>query len=114
MKIKIGTKTFQAVLADNPTANAFRSLLPLTLSMTELNGNEKYFDLPHNLPTSAANPRKIQSGDLMLWGANTMVLFYKSFPTPYSYTKLGMIENPEGLSAALGSSSIVVSFELEQ
>ena len=41
--IKIGSKKFTASLLDNPTATAFRAMLPLTINMTELNGNEKYF-----------------------------------------------------------------------
>jgi hypothetical protein len=81
--------------------------------MRELNGNEKYFDLPNNLPANASNPGTIQTGDLMLYGSNTVALFYKSFSTPYSYTRLGRIDNISGLTAALGSGNITVTFELE-
>ena len=56
MRIKIGTKTFPATLYDNATAAAFKSLLPMTVKMVDLNENEKYFDLPGNLPTNASNP----------------------------------------------------------
>lgn len=113
MKIKVGTNTFNATLSDNATAAAFQSMLPLTLDMTELNGNEKYFDLPTKLPTNASNPRNIQPGELMLYGNNTLVLFYQSFSTVYSYTRIGRIDNTEGLAAALGSGSVTVTFELE-
>ena len=113
LKITIGTTIFTATLYNNATVTAFKTKLPLTINMRELNGNEKYFDLPDNLPANASNPGTIQSGDLMLYGSNTLVLFYKSFSTSYNYTRLARIDNPSGLAAALGSADIAVKFELE-
>lgn len=113
IRIKVGASTFRATLLNNPTVTAFKARLPMTVSMVELNGNEKYYDLPKVLPTSASNPGTIQSGDLTLYGSNTLVLFYKSFSTSYSYTKLGRIDNATGLAAALGSGNVTVTFELE-
>ena len=111
--IKIGSNTFNATLQNNPTTAAFKSMLPLTVNMTELNGNEKYVDLSKNLVTNASNPGTIQSGDLMLYGSNTLVLFYKSFSTSYSYTKIGRINDATALAAAVGSGNLTVTFELE-
>ena len=113
MKITIGTRTFIVTFYNNATAKAFKAKLPMTINMTELNGNEKYVDLPDNLPTNASNPGTIHSGDLMLWGSNSVVVFYKTFSTSYSYTKLGRIDNSSGLAAALGTGNITVRFELE-
>jgi hypothetical protein len=111
--MKIGAREFTATLFDNPTATAFKAMLPLTIDMTELNGNEKYFDLSKNLPTNASNPGKINTGDFLLYGSKTLVLFYKTFPTSYSYTKLGKIDNQVGLAEALGSDNAVVTIELK-
>jgi hypothetical protein len=79
--------------------------------MTELNGNEKYFDFSSPLPTNASVGGAIKAGDLTLYGNNVLVLFYKSFTTTYSYTRLGYVDNPTGLAEALGAGNVVVKFE---
>jgi hypothetical protein len=113
IKIKVNSQTFTATLLDNSLAKAFKELLPLTINMIELNGNEKYFRLSKNLPTNESNPGIINSGDLMLYGSNTLVLFYETFTTSYSYTKLGKIINDTGLTAALGTGNVRVTIELK-
>ena len=113
LKITVGTNVFTATLYSNATVAAFKSRLPMTINMRELNGNEKYFDLPNSLPVNASNPGTIQTGDLMLYGSNTVVLFYKSFSTSYIYTRLGRIDNPSALTAALGTGNVTVKFEVE-
>mgnify|MGYP006387898847 FL=1 len=113
IKIKVNSHIFTATLLDNKSVKAFKEMLPLTMQMTELNGNEKYFDLPNSLPTNSYNPETIKNGDLMLYGSKTFVLFYKTFSTPYSYSKLGSLDDVTGLTTALGSGNITVTFELE-
>lgn len=112
--IRIGDKVFAATLSDNATAAAFKKLLPLSVTMTELNGNEKFATLPGKVPGRASTPSYIQTGDLMLYGSNTLVLFYKSFSTRYSYTKIGKVDDAAGLEAALGSGDAVVTFEAKR
>ena len=112
IKIMIGDNHFIVILESNAASTEFKKMLPLTISMRDLNSNEKFFDLSSNLPTHASNLRTINAGDLMLWGSNTLVLFYKTFNTSYSYTRLGKIENPSGLTQALGSGNVTVTFEL--
>jgi hypothetical protein len=110
--VRIGDKAFAATLSDNGTAVAFRKLLPLSLTMTELNGNEKFARLSLPVPTEPSTPPTIRTGDLMMYGASTLVLFYKSFRTTYSYTNIGHVDDPTGLEAALGSGDIDVTFQL--
>lgn len=114
INIIIGSKTFTATLADSETGEAFAALLPLTVAMNELNGNEKYHYLSSSLPTAAYQPGTIHAGDLMLYGSNCVVLFYETFNTSYSYTRLGAIDNPSGLAEALGVGNVSVRFEKGQ
>jgi hypothetical protein len=112
--IRIGDKAFAATLSDNPTAAAFAKLLPLSITMAELNRNEKFARLSTNMPVRASTPASIRTGDLMLYGSNTLVLFYKSFQTTYSYTVIGRIDEPAGLELALGAGDVDVSFALDK
>jgi len=89
INIRVGAKTFAATLADNNTAKAFQKLLPLTISMTDLNRNEKYYDLPDNLPVNSSNPGTIRNGDLMLYGSKTLVLFYQDIPDILQLYEIG-------------------------
>ena len=113
IKITVNSQTFTATLFDNNSAKAFKEMLPLTINMIELNGNEKYYDLPNSLPTNSSNPGTIKNGDLMLYGSKTLVLFYKTFSTSYNYTKLGYINDVTGLASALGSGNVTVIFEVK-
>ncbi len=112
INILIGASSFSAILENNVTAKAFIERLPLTITMTELNNNEKNTDLTEGLPANSSNPGTIQNGDLMLYGSNTLVLFYKTFSTSYNY-RIGKINVPEGLAEALGSGKVDVTFELK-
>ena len=109
--VTVNGTSFDAVLADNETGRAFAELLPLTVTMNELNGNEKYHYLDGSLPTDSYKPGTIEAGDLLLYGNNCVVLFYETFNTLYSYTRIGAIDNPSGLAAALGSGNVSVRFE---
>ena len=114
INIIVGSKSFTATLADSETGETFAALLPLTMTMNELNGNEKYHYLSTSLPTAADQPGTIHAGDLMLYGNNCVVLFYETFNTSYSYTRLGAIDNPSGLAEALGVGNVSVRFEKGQ
>ena len=106
MKVIIDNKEYKLNLEDNDITKSFIKLLPKTWKMNELNGNEKYVYLSSTLPVNSVVPETIEKGDVMLFGDDCLVIFYQSFKTNYSYTKIGNIENlPD-----LGNSSIEVEF----
>lgn len=109
--IQINGKNFSAALEDNPSARAFAAHLPLEINMTELNGNEKYFYLDGDLPSDSQRVGQVHAGDLMLFGSNCVVLFYKDFATSYSYTRLGKLNNAVDLEKILGTGTVRVTFK---
>lgn len=109
MYATINGEKLEIQLEDNATAVAFAKMLPLELTMSDLNSNEKYVYLDKTLPTDSYNPGRVEAGDVMLFGDNCLVIFYESFDTEYSYTKIGHIDGlPE-----LGGGDVVVKFGAE-
>ena len=106
----VGERRMAVTLADTDAARAFAARLPLSLDMSDLNANEKKFDLPQALPAHPSRPGTIRNGDLMLYGTNTVVLFYLTFDSPYPYTRLGRVDDPNGLAQTLGRRGVRVQF----
>ena len=113
MTVEVNGQKFEAELYDNDTADAFKEMLPITFSMNEHNGNEKYIYMDQSLPSASEKIGDIQNGDIMLFGSDCLVVFYESFQTSYTYTRIGYIKNPDGLSSALGNGSAEISFYME-
>jgi hypothetical protein len=109
----VGERRFAVTLADNGAARGFAARLPLTLDMPDLNGNEKHAKLPKPLPADATRPGTIRNGDLMLWGADTLVVFYLTFDSPYAYTRLGRIDDAAALPQVLGRKEVRITFTKE-
>lgn len=111
IRITVGGKVFKADIEDTETGKAFIGKLPLTLDMSELNGNEKYC-YGVSLPKDDKYYNSIAAGDLMLYSGNCIVLFYGP-SGGYSYTRIGKLASTEGLRDALGTGSVKVSFASE-
>ena len=108
INLTINGNSFTATLEDNETTRELLNRLPLELNMSELNGNEKYYYFDDSLPTNSYRPGSINTGDIMLYGNDCLVIFYESFNTTYSYTRIGRIDNANNLDKVVGSGSVNV------
>jgi hypothetical protein len=113
MWMTVGERRFAITRADNAAARAFAARLPLTLDMSDLNGNEKHAELREALPANASRPGTIRNGDLMLYGTTALVVFYETFNSSYSYTRLGRVDDPADLPRALGRRGVRVVFSAD-
>ena len=110
MKVIINDKEYTLNLESNLTAQKLVELAPLEITMAELNGNEKYKYLNTAFPVKQTKPGKIEKGDVMLYENGCIVIFYKSFNTSLSYTKIGHIDDlPD-----LGDKDVVVKFRRDK
>ena len=110
IEVTVNGKKFTAVLADNKAAEMFYEMLPLSFEMEDQNGNEKCRYMSKKLPQETEAVGEIQMGDIMLFGPSCLVVFYKSFQTTHSYTRIGHIENADGLDKAAGGWDAEIAF----
>lgn len=80
--------------------------------MNDLNKNEKFYYFPDTFPIDSQKPGNIIVGDIMLYENNCLVLFYESFTSSYSYTRIGYIEDAESFAQAIGDGNVNIIFEL--
>lgn len=91
--LKVNNKEYEAVLYDNYATRELIKNFPISITMNDLHENEKYYNFSKRFSTSNENVGNVNKGDIMLFGDNCLVIFYKSFSTHYRYTKLGYIKN---------------------
>lgn len=107
----VGGKKFAAKFYDNQTARELIKKMPMTLSMKELNGNEKYYYFNTELPAKEISPKQIQAGDIKLYGSDCLVAFYKTHTTSYQYTSVGYVEDVSGFVEAVGNGNVEITFQ---
>ena len=106
----IREKKFPFTLEDNNAANKLKEKLSLKLEMKGDISHEKYYQFKETFKTNIYSPGTIEEGDILLYQNDYLVLFYETFSTSYSYTKLGKVTSTDGLKDALGNGDITVSW----
>ena len=87
IRINIADKVVIATVADNATARDFVSALPLSVSMKDLFGREKYGDLPKALSENGPRKNTYEVGDIAYWSPDHQFAVYyhqdgESIPSP--------------------------------
>ena len=74
--IKVGDKAVTATLIDSKTTRDFVSLLPLTLTMNDLFGREKFARLPRAISEEGERTKTYEVGDIIYWSPGPDVAIY--------------------------------------
>lgn len=108
--IQIGEKKFPFTLENNSAANKLKDKLSIKLKMSGDISNEKYYKFSDTFTTDTYSPGTIETGDILLYQNNYLVLFYETFTSSYTYTRLGKVTSTDGLKDALGNGDITVKW----
>ena len=114
LQIVINGTKYEITLHNNATTNELCKRLPVSITMQELHGNEKYYYFKDKLPSEEIKPGDIKAGDVMLFGSDCLVVFYKNFHTSYGYTPIGRINNPGDLQQKLGKGNVDAGIAVEE
>src|SRR5438093_12728298 len=106
-------KTITATLIDSETTRDFVSLLPLTLTMNDLFGREKFGHLPRAIAEGGKRTRTYEVGQVIYWSPGPDVaIFYRhggqSIPSP-GIIVIGKIDS--GVEALDVPDSVKVTIE---
>ena len=103
-----------ATLSDSETARDFISLLPLTLTMNDLFGREKFGRLPRAISTEGERAHTYEDGEIAYWSPGPDVAVYyrqggQKIPDP-GIIVIGRIES--GVEALNVPGPVKVTVEL--
>lgn len=110
MYIEIGDYTFTATLEDNKAVAELLAMIeegPVRLELEDYSGFEKVGPLGKNL-TRCDKQTTTESGDIVLYNGNNIVIFYGS--NSWSYTRIGKVDNLTDWEKALGTGDVTVNF----
>ena len=113
MNVNVNGQDFTATLEQNSAVSALVQMMengPVTLQLSDYAGFEKVGPLGQSLPASNSQTTT-QSGDIVLYQGNQIVMFYGS--NSWSYTRIGRIDDLTGWEEALGSGDVTVTLAVE-
>jgi hypothetical protein len=70
--ITVGQQNFLAKFYENEVSEHLMNQMPFTVTMSDLNNNEKYYRFSENLPEmTTERPEIIHEGEIMSWNSHT-------------------------------------------
>ena len=114
IRLSVADKVITATLLDSKATQDFVSLLPLTLTLEDYAGTEKFSYLPRKLSTEGAPAGSDPAvGDIAYyapWG--NLAIFHRDFGYSSGLVILGKIES--GVEVFTAPSSVKVTIELAE
>jgi len=114
MHMKIGETDVEVAWEDNASVEALKELSRggLSIDMSMYGGFEQVGSLGKSLPREDRQTTT-QAGDIVLYSANQLVVFYGS--NSWAYTRLGRIADKSAseLSELLGNGDVTITLTLE-
>lgn len=94
IKLTAGTREFTATFYKNATTDALVQMMPMTLPMMDLYGNEMCYRFPNALPTDDARTQGYEVGEIMYWPpGHSFVIRYAQNGERFQMQKLGKLDS---------------------
>ena len=108
MTLKIGETEVPVIWEDNPSVEALKEFLPLTVQMSMYGGFEQVGPIGQEI-VSYDEQTKTEPGDIVLYSGDQIVIFYGN--NSWAYTRLGRITDKSAREMAelLGNGNVTVT-----
>ena len=114
MTLKIGETEVPVIWEDNPSVEALKEFLPLTVQMSMYGGFEQVGPIGQEI-VSNDEQTKTGPGDIVLYSGDQIVIFYGN--NSWAYTRLGHVDLSQEEMAELlahGDATITISAGAEE
>ena len=107
MILKIGETEVPVAWEDNPSVDALKKLLPLTVQMSMYGGFEQVGPIGQEI-VSNDEQTKTEPGDIVLYSGDQIVIFYGN--NSWVYTRLGHVDlSQEEMADLLGHGDVAIT-----
>ena len=114
MTLKIGETEVPVIWEDNPSVEALKEFLPLTVQLSMYGGFEQVGPIGQEI-VSYDEQTKTEPGDIVLYSGDQIVIFYGN--NSWAYTRLGHVDLSQEEMAELlahGDATITISAGAEE